>query len=120
METFSREELNKIKLFQSVDLESIQGILDACTFRSLTAGEVLITAGEQNRTVYFLLEGHVRVHLASLQSEPTATLGPGESVEAFKPRPEEYRFCLSVLQPLSAHDGEGESALPIEGRCLGH
>ena len=80
METFSREELNKIKLFQLVDLESIQGILDACTFRSLTAGEVLITAGQQNRTVYFLLEGHVRVHLTSLQSEPTATLGPGESV----------------------------------------
>jgi diguanylate cyclase (GGDEF)-like protein len=80
METFSREELNKIKLFQFVDLESIKGILDACTFRSLTAGEVLITAGQQNRTVYFLLEGHVRVHLTSLQSEPTATLGPGESV----------------------------------------
>ena len=80
METFSREELNKIKLFQFVDLESIKGILDACTFRSLTAGEILITAGQQNRTVYFLLEGHVRVHLNSLQSEPTATLGPGDSV----------------------------------------
>lgn len=80
METFSREELNKIKLFQFVDLESIKGILDACIFRSLTAGEVLITAGQQNRTVYFLLEGHVRIHLTSLQSEPTATLGPGESV----------------------------------------
>jgi len=80
METFSREELNKIKLFQFVDLESIKGILDACTLRSLTAGEVLITAGQQNRTVYFLLEGHVRIHLTSLQSEPTAVLGPGESV----------------------------------------
>ena len=80
METFSREELSRIKLFQFVDLESIKGILDACTLRSLTAGEVLITAGQQNRTVYFLLEGHVRIHLTSLQSEPTASLGPGESV----------------------------------------
>jgi len=80
METFSREDLSKIKLFQFVDLESIKGILDACTLRSLTAGEVLITAGQQNRTVYFLLEGHVRIHLTSLQSEPTASLGPGESV----------------------------------------
>ena len=80
METFSREELNKIKFFQYVDLESIKGILDACTFRSLTAGEVLITVGQQNRTIYFLLEGHVRIHLNSLQSEPTAILGPGESV----------------------------------------
>ncbi|MBU1743395.1 MAG: GGDEF domain-containing protein [Proteobacteria bacterium] len=80
METFSREELKKIKLFRLVDIESIQGILDACTFRSLTAGEVLITTGQQNRTVYFLLEGNVRIHLSSLQSEPTATLGPGESI----------------------------------------
>jgi diguanylate cyclase (GGDEF)-like protein len=80
METFSREELNNIKLFRLVDLESIKGILDACTYRSLATGEVLITAGQQNRTVYFLLEGRVRIHLASLQSEPAATLGPGDSV----------------------------------------
>lgn len=80
METFSREELNKIKLFRFVDLESIKGILDACVVRSLAAEEVLITAGQQNRTVYFLLEGHIRIHLSSLKSEPTAILGPGESV----------------------------------------
>jgi diguanylate cyclase (GGDEF)-like protein len=80
METFREEDLKQIRLFQKVDLESIKGILDACTIRSLTAGEVLIAAGQQNRTIYFLLEGHVRVHLASLQNEPTAILGPGESV----------------------------------------
>jgi diguanylate cyclase (GGDEF)-like protein len=80
METFSREELSKIKFFEYVDLESIQGILDACTLRTMEAGEVLLYEGQQNRTVYFLLAGHVRVHLHSLQSEPTAILGPGESV----------------------------------------
>jgi diguanylate cyclase (GGDEF)-like protein len=80
METFREEELKKIRLFQSVELDAIKGILDACTLRSLKAGEVLISAGQANRTVYFLLEGHVRVHLVTLQSEPTATLGPGESV----------------------------------------
>lgn len=80
METFREEELRKIQLFQSVELDAIKGILDACTIRSLGAGEVLITAGQDNRTVYFLLEGHVRIHLTSIQDQPTATLGPGESV----------------------------------------
>ena len=80
METLRGEELRQIRLFQSVELDAIKGILDACTIRSLVAGEVLITAGQDNRTVYFLLEGHVRVHLTSIQDQPTATLGPGESV----------------------------------------
>jgi diguanylate cyclase (GGDEF)-like protein len=80
METLKEEELKQIRLFEMVDLESIKGILDACTIRSLAPGEVLITAGQENRTIYFLLAGHVRIHLTSLQSEPTATLGPGESV----------------------------------------
>lgn len=80
METFSEEELKQIRLFQSVDLDAIKGILDVCTFQSLDPGEVLITAGQANRTIYFLLAGHVRIHLDSPQGEPTAILGPGESV----------------------------------------
>ena len=80
MKTFRDEELRQIRLFQSVDLDTIKGILDGCTIRSLGAGEVLIAAGQDNRTVYFLLEGHVRIHLTSIQNPPTATLGPGDSV----------------------------------------
>jgi diguanylate cyclase (GGDEF)-like protein len=80
MEAFREEELKRIRLFQSVELDAIKGILDACTLRSLKAEEVLISAGQGNRTVYFILEGHVRIHLSSLKSEPTAVLGPGESV----------------------------------------
>jgi diguanylate cyclase (GGDEF)-like protein len=79
METFRVEELRQIQLFQSVDLDAVKGILDACTVRSLDVGEALIAAGQDNRTVYFLLEGHVRIHLASLEEEPAAILGPGES-----------------------------------------
>lgn len=80
MEAFREEEIRNIRLFQSVDLDAIKGILDACTIRSLHAGEVLIRAGQDNRTVYFLLEGHVQIHLTSARNQPTATLGPGESV----------------------------------------
>jgi diguanylate cyclase (GGDEF)-like protein len=80
METFKEEDLRKIRFFQSVDLSSIKGILDACSIRTLEPEEVLISAGQDNRTVYFLLEGHVRIHLTSIESRPTALIGPGESV----------------------------------------
>jgi diguanylate cyclase (GGDEF)-like protein len=80
MQTIGDEELRQIRLLRSVDLESIRGLIDACTIRSLDTGDVLITAGQANRTVYFLLSGKVNVHLDSLKSDPTAILGPGESV----------------------------------------
>ena len=76
----SQEELAQIRLFQAVDLESIQGLIDACTVRTLSAGEELITAGQVNRTVYFILSGSVRVDLDSAGGAPAAVLGPGESV----------------------------------------
>ncbi len=80
METYSEEDLKQIRLFKRVDLESIKGLLDACTLRTLESDEVLISPGEVNRNVYFLLSGRVRIHLDSLQNEPVAILGPGESV----------------------------------------
>jgi diguanylate cyclase (GGDEF)-like protein len=80
MHTITEEELRQIKLLQSVDLASIKGLIDACAIRSLETGEVLMTAGQENRTVYFLLSGRVEVHLNSLKSKPTAIVGPGESV----------------------------------------
>ncbi len=80
MDAIREEELKEIRLFKSVDLESIKGLIDACTVQSLERGEVLINRGEMNRTVYFLLDGHVSIHLDSLQSKPVAILGPGESV----------------------------------------
>jgi CRP-like cAMP-binding protein len=72
--------LRQIKLLQAVDLESIQGLLDACTFRSLATDEVLIRKGQLNRTVYFLLKGKVQVHLDTPEGPPPAVLGIGESV----------------------------------------
>ena len=80
MDPIREEELKEIRLFKSVDLESIKGLIDACTVRFLERGEVLINRGEMNRTVYVLLDGHVSIHLDSLQSKPVAILGLGESV----------------------------------------
>lgn len=80
MQTIDDGELKKIKLFQAVDLESIRGLIDACTLRSVETGEVLVAAGQVNRTVYFILSGSVHIHFNAPGGDPAAILGPGESV----------------------------------------
>ena len=72
--------LEQMQLFRSVDIESVRGILDYCTILTLKPQEVLITPGQSNRTVFFVISGSLRVHLGSLDSEPISILGPGENV----------------------------------------
>ena len=96
----TEEELGRIHLFKNVHLESVKGLLEACSVRTLVPEEVLISSQELNKTVYFVLSGCLRIHLNSLEKESIAVLGPGESVGE-----------LSVLdhQATSAHviaDGE--------------
>ncbi len=80
-ETFYVEsDLRRIHLLNGVNLESIKGLLSFCEIRRLQPGEVLISRAHPNRTVYFLLNGHLRIHLDSLDEEPHVVLGPGESV----------------------------------------
>jgi diguanylate cyclase (GGDEF)-like protein len=72
--------IGQLQLFRSVNLESIQGIFDFCSLRSVEAGEVVLSPGEYNRTVFFILQGRLSIHLDSLESEPLIVLGPGENV----------------------------------------
>jgi diguanylate cyclase (GGDEF)-like protein len=72
--------LKRIYLFRSINLESIQGIFDFCKVCNLKKGEILLRPGQSNWTVYFILQGRLRVHLNTLDSDPVAVLGPGESV----------------------------------------
>ncbi len=76
----SKEDLERIHLLKCVELESIKGLLEYCSARAIPAQEILIHVGKVNSTVYFVLEGRLRVHLHSLNSEPIAFIEPGESV----------------------------------------
>jgi diguanylate cyclase (GGDEF)-like protein len=80
MEAASEDELRGIRLLKDVELESVRGLISACPIRFLQAEEVLVKAGQENRTVYFILTGRVRVHLLSTEAEPVAFLGPGDSI----------------------------------------
>jgi diguanylate cyclase (GGDEF)-like protein len=75
------DELERINLFQHVNLESIKGLLEACSVRALEPQEILIAPKEVNKTVFFVLSGRLRVILDSSDAyESIATLEPGESV----------------------------------------
>lgn len=80
MNNISEADLKRLYLFRSVNFESIQGILDACTFRLVAPGDVIIHAGSPNRYIYLLLDGHLRIHPHCLSEEPVVVLGPGEMV----------------------------------------
>jgi diguanylate cyclase (GGDEF)-like protein len=74
------KEYGKIYLFKCVSLESIRGLLDACTVKIVEQGGILIHPGQSNQTVYCILDGSLRIHADSLESIPDAILGPGENV----------------------------------------
>ncbi len=76
----SAEELRELELLKFVAPESIEGILDACAVKMIGRNEVLLNFDQPNRHLYIILDGRMRVHLASLESEPVAILEKGEIV----------------------------------------
>ncbi|HEX2965433.1 MAG TPA: GGDEF domain-containing protein [Syntrophorhabdaceae bacterium] len=73
-------ELNKLYILQNVNLDSIRGLLEACTIRILEPQEILISPKELNKKVYFILSGRLRIFLDSIEGfESIATLETGES-----------------------------------------
>lgn len=76
----SDEELQKIQLFQMVSLESIKGLLEYCTLRTLEPNEILIESNALNTNIYFILKGRLRVHLDNIENNPVIVLEEGESV----------------------------------------
>lgn len=53
--------LSHSPLFQDLDAEKIQSLVDLFEARSVMAGEVLFREGEPGEEMFFLLEGRVRV-----------------------------------------------------------
>lgn len=93
------EALRECQLFRYVDFDSVRGLIDNCTALTLQPGDILLTAGEINNTLYVLLSGRLRVHLNSLEDDPIM-IDAGESVGE-----------MSVIdhQPVSAHVVADES-----------
>jgi diguanylate cyclase (GGDEF)-like protein len=90
-----RDALERLKIFEGVDLNAVEKQLADREVRDLATGDVLLTMGAVNDVMYMVLEGQLSVHLeGGPQSEPVAFIAEGETVGE-----------LSVLdaRPASAH-----------------
>ena len=71
--------LESVSLFRCVSPESLQGIIDCCEVRSLEERETLLLPDCENRELFILLSGRLRVHLRDADSEPISVIEPGEA-----------------------------------------
>lgn len=67
-------------IFENVDLVAVSSLLERCSPESLEPGQTLLKAGEQNRTLYFVLSGNLSVRLESSESDPVAVCVPGQTI----------------------------------------
>ncbi|HEX5062726.1 MAG TPA: GGDEF domain-containing protein [Kofleriaceae bacterium] len=75
-----QSELYGLKALRGVSLDSVEELLGTCELRRLAPGDVLLTLGQPNDTMYMILSGELSIHLEGPTSEAVATLGPGETV----------------------------------------
>ncbi|GFO63199.1 GGDEF domain-containing protein [Geomonas paludis] len=78
MQVLGELPLERVQLFRDVTRESLQGIVDSCDLREIASGEILLRPESVNHELFILLAGRLRVHLKDLDSDPVATLEPGE------------------------------------------
>jgi diguanylate cyclase (GGDEF)-like protein len=74
--------LSRLQLFRNVDLQNpaLRELLDACQYRQLAAGEVVLSTEEENHYLYILLKGRLVIQLCSHEDIPLASVEPGECV----------------------------------------
>jgi diguanylate cyclase (GGDEF)-like protein len=87
------EELQRLYLFQGVQLEPLQEQIDSCNVREIEAGGTLIARGQTNNYLYLLIAGRLRVYLDSM-GETLGVIEPGESVG---------EISIIDKQPTTAH-----------------
>jgi len=83
-------------IFNHIDIDAVEHLLDDCGHRVLSVGETLLTPGTENQLLYVVLRGELRVYLSSDEAPPHSVVGVGE--------------CVGEM---SLIDGQGVSALVI-------
>lgn len=79
-ERLDPQELDRLTLLRRVPLSAVLNLLERCTVRQLAQGERLLSAGEDNETMYMVLSGSLSVYLDAVEGEPVARLGAGQAV----------------------------------------
>lgn len=77
---YKRSLLEGLDLFQGVEPDDVQDLLQRCDRRDLATGELLLSPGEKNEHVYIVLSGSVNVHVGSPSAPVLVTMASGECV----------------------------------------
>ena len=77
---YKRSLLEGLELFQGVDADDVQELLQRCDRRDLQKGEVLLSPGARNEHVFIVLSGSVNVHVGSPDAPVLATMEVGACV----------------------------------------
>ncbi|MEE8426688.1 MAG: GGDEF domain-containing protein [Woeseiaceae bacterium] len=77
---YKRTLLQGLELFQGVDPEDIQDLLQRCDRRDLATGELLLSPGTSNEHVFIVLSGSLNVHVGSPDAPVLATMESGACV----------------------------------------
>ena len=72
--------ISRMELFHGVPYHAIEETLAISPVRDYEAATVLLRPGEENRTVFLVLEGTVRVHLDHSDSPNWIHIGPGACI----------------------------------------
>ena len=77
---YKRSLLEGLELFQGVNAEDVQELLQRCDRRDLEEGETLLSPGSKNEHVFIVLSGSVNVHVGSPDAPVLATMEVGACV----------------------------------------
>lgn len=77
---YKRSLLEGLELFQGVDPDSIQALLQQCERRDVPPGELLLSPGIRNENVFIVLSGSLNVHVGSLKAPVLAKMESGACV----------------------------------------
>jgi diguanylate cyclase (GGDEF)-like protein len=74
------ESLDDFPMLAGVGLSARRELIAASTERALAPGDILITQGDDQPRMFFLLQGELRIHLDTVDNEPVAMIASGETV----------------------------------------
>lgn len=74
---YKKSLLAGLELFQGVNPDDVQELLQNCDRLDLSAGELLLSPGAKNQNVYVVLSGQLNVHVGSPDSAVLATMDVG-------------------------------------------
>ena len=74
------ELLAQRQLFNGIPPQYIESVLEKCPIIHLDTGDILLSPGEENENLYFLVSGHLLVFLDEIDSRTSFHIHPGELI----------------------------------------